>query len=274
MSAPHLAPHGARLTVRFGDLRVAVTLPRELDASFASDWLDPPGLAADLELDLRLGPLAGRSLDAYDRFDATAFAFENVRCAVSASLLSRRGELLLGEAPEPGKTYAILNGIVAAAHALILQRGGVLVHAATLLIGGRAFVVLGHSGAGKSTLANRFADTFLHDDYAFLLPEAQGRWTFLRHAETRGPRDDRPWRVPVAGLYVLGPDRSRTSLSAIDARDAFATVLGHAFHAGGAAASSALDGLARLVLDLPPQQLSHCLADPVDRIADLLEGSA
>lgn len=260
-----------RLTTRFGDFRVGVRLPAGSDENLVSAWLDPPGLEANLDLELRLGATSGRELDWYGRLDQGLFSFENFFCSVNASLRQGRGELTVENAPRSGYTYALLSGVVAAAHAHVLCSGGVLMHAATLHHRGRAYVIVGASGAGKSTLAHRFADTYLHDDYAFIVPEPDGQWWFWRHAETRGPRDERPWRVPLAGLLVLGADRSRTAAEPIAQGQAFAAVMAHAFHAAGAGAQPTFAGIQQLVHDHPPWQLSHSLAQPCAAILDALE---
>lgn len=234
-------------------------------------WLDPPGLGADLELDVQVGPIKAPDREWFWRLDNDGFAFENCRCRASADYHAGRGDAVVLCSPGVTDNYAVLNCIAAAAHAEVLRRGGALLHGATLCHRNRAYVALGHSGAGKSTLANRFADTYLHDDYAFVVPDAKGRWWFWRHAETRGPRDDRPWRVPLGGLLILSEDRSRTATGPIASDEAFAAAFAHTFHAGGAGAQPMFAGVQQLIHDHPPWRLSHSLDDAPQAILEALE---
>ncbi len=261
------------LSVRFGDFHVGLRLPAGADASFAADWLAAPGQPADIDLDLSCDPAAGDCEPTYTRLDPEGFAFQGMRCAVHGSFAARRGAIVLNRPPAPERTGPLFAGLLATGYAQVLTRGGVLLHAATLLHRGRAWVVMGHSGAGKTTLAERFADTYLHDEYAFLVPDAAGGWSVWRYCESRGPREARPWRVPLAGIAVLSADRSRTAVQPIASADAFATVCVHAYHAGGAAAQAVFDGVLALVRDHPPRHLSHCLGQAPAAVLGALEAT-
>ena len=69
-----------------------------------------------------------------------------------------------------------IDGVLRILHSLILARqGGLLVHAASVVRNGRAFVFAGVSGAGKTTIA-RLAPpdvTLLTDEISYLRPESQ-----------------------------------------------------------------------------------------------------
>jgi len=57
------------------------------------------------------------------------------------------------------------------------QAGGLMLHAAGVARGGRAFVFFGHSGSGKTTVARLSPDALvLNDDLVLLMPDGPG-WT-------------------------------------------------------------------------------------------------
>lgn len=265
-----MSPTQPSLTVRFGDFRVGLQWPAAADMRFAAGWLDAPGQCADLVLRVAYDSAAGDCPPSYTRFDPEGFAFEGVRCAVRAEFASG-GDMLLSLPAAPHRTGALFAGLLATAYAEVLRRGGVFLHAATLLHEGRAWVVAGHSGAGKTTLAARFADAQLHDEYAILVPTGGGAWSVWRYCESRGPRGDLPWCTPLAGIAVLGPDRSRTCVRPIAPPEAFAALFVHTYHAGGAAAPAAFEGVLALLRDFPLRQLSHCLAEPPAAVVAALE---
>lgn len=97
---------------------------------------------------------------------------------------------------------------------LLPPRGGLVLHAATLLRAGRAHVFLGRSGAGKTTLARLVPPAQVFTDEISLLRVVHSRaraypspfWgefkpPLLRRRPARGGRAG----VPLAGLYLLIP---------------------------------------------------------------------
>jgi len=58
---------------------------------------------------------------------------------------------------------------------LILDRGGLLVHSAAVVRGGRAYLFFGPSGSGKTTVTRLSPrDMVLSDDLALVLPAREG----------------------------------------------------------------------------------------------------
>ncbi len=144
-------------------------------------------------------------------------------------------ELLYETAPghDPGVLPLYLSGICFAT--LLQQRGGVVLHASAVNVGGRAMLFCGASGAGKSTLAAMLSDAgypLLNDDVCSLTRDGAGRFVATpdgrmlklwsasleqldqprRGAEIIGRTDkfytlpansDRTAR-PVGGIYLLG----------------------------------------------------------------------
>ena len=253
-----------RVTAAFGPYRVALHLPPDTDSG-RSGWVDPPGLPADLELRVTLAPGPGHEALVFQQFDTSGYRFETKSTRTEVRWDDHgvgQGHVTLDGASDPLlRVNAVLEALLGAGYAEVLRRGGALLHATTLWLQGRAHVVAGHSGAGKSTLAARFADRYLHDEHAFLVPGPTG-WQIWRHAELRGPRDERPWVLDLATLSHLGPDRSRTARTPMPNREHFPAILRHTYFAGGAALDRVLAGCAALVREVPPQTLSHCLAEP------------
>ena len=59
------------------------------------------------------------------------------------------------------KAFGALDALLGTGYAHVLLKGGICLHAASVLIDGRAWVFAGQSGAGKTTLSQRFGDAWL-----------------------------------------------------------------------------------------------------------------
>jgi hypothetical protein len=106
--------------------------------------------------------------------------------------------------------------------------GGLLLHAAGIVRGGRAYIFFGHSGAGKTTVSQLSgdADFLLSDDISLLTRESGG---YVAHSVPfRGPLRERQVgerrSYPVAGLFQL-VKAQRVRLSPILPARATAAVL-------------------------------------------------
>jgi hypothetical protein len=101
---------------------------------------------------------------------------------------------------------------------LLAERGGLLLHAATIERGGRAFVFTGKSGAGKSTIASLAPPGSVLTDEISLLRFSGGvlyAWGTPFWGEFQA--GDRACRLPVAGIFGLqqaGADRAERLPSA------------------------------------------------------------
>jgi len=87
---------------------------------------------------------------------------------------------------------------------LLLERSGFLLHAATVVVGGRAHVFTGRSGAGKSTVASLSPAGSVLTDEISLLRHMEGRWQAFGTpfwGEFRA--GDMNCSAPVAGIYSL-----------------------------------------------------------------------
>ncbi len=99
--------------------------------------------------------------------------------------------------------HALVNLICAALAWLLPNRGGALLHAAGIVLDGRAFVLVGASGSGKTTwarLAQAAGALYLSDDMVFV--DGADRGVEVLSAPIRGDRANPrgPGRWPLAGI--------------------------------------------------------------------------
>jgi len=91
-------------------------------------------------------------------------------------------------------------------HSLLLARqGGLLVHAASVVRNGRAFLFAGVSGAGKTTIS-RLAPpdaTLLTDEISYLRREADGYFAYGTPFAGELAQPGENVRAPLAALYLL-----------------------------------------------------------------------
>lgn len=265
---------------RVGPFRLAFARPAgpPIWSGDESTWQDEPFAHAPADLILELAvPATDRtvggagSLD-FDRLDDHGYAFRTVRSEGTVDAY-RRGHVRLAYAPRLGERDGALHeAFVATTYAEILRRGGLILHGATLVLDGRAHVVVGPSGAGKSTLAGRFPGRHLHDENAVVVPDGQGGWRAWRHGLGRTVCRDLPWDLPLASLHVLGPERDRTATWPMPWQQGVAWIAQQAMFAGGVALPLLLEHATTLATAVPPAWLSHHLASPTTEIETALQG--
>jgi hypothetical protein len=133
------------------------------------------------------------------------------------------GRVVLGIVEGSRSYYALANLVRAALAWRMLSRGGALLHAAGILLRGRAFALAGPAGSGKSTwarLAEEAGASVLSDDLV-LLDGHEGRIEALgapfrsTHKGTVGPG-----RWPLAAILfpAHGSGAALTTVSGIEAR--------------------------------------------------------
>lgn len=91
----------------------------------------------------------------------------------------------------------------------VLKKGGLVLHAAGLAKGDKAYIFLGHSGSGKSTVASLSPDfRLLNDDIVGILPNRTGWYAyptpFWHTKQIRPSAQTEP--VIVSGFYQLLKD--------------------------------------------------------------------
>ena len=99
-----------------------------------------------------------------------------------------------------------LDSVLRILHSLIMaERGGLLLHAASGICDGRAYLFSGISGAGKTTMT-RLAPaeiTLLTDEISYLRPSAGGYAAFGTPFAGELARSGENCRAPVAALFFL-----------------------------------------------------------------------
>lgn len=138
-------------------------------------------------------------------------------------------------------------------------RGGLLLHASSLVFGGRAHLFLGGSGAGKSTLAAEGgADAVLSDELSLIAPASDGRWLAWTSPFWGDGGRGRPHRpAPVAALWVLHGHET-TQAHPLEPAMAVLAVCERAIDVGPSPthARRVLDAAARLAGEHPVRRLS------------------
>lgn len=222
---------GASRIFDLSGIVVRVTgLPEELAGRMESDW--SPFLSADegapfLEVRVTVGkpvlpdePFAPKEIRS--EVGPTGARFEMPEGNVE---IDRKGAArLLLHPGERSRTYFALQNLVRAALARRLpSRGGALVHAAGIVVDGRAFLLVGPEGSGKSTWAEQ-ADAagcrVLSDDLVLLdgtsdRVEALGAPFKSTHS---GPLAPGRWPLVAVLLPEHGAPASLAPVSRIEAR--------------------------------------------------------
>ena len=115
-----------------------------------------------------------------------------------------------------------IDSVLRILHSLILSReGGFLVHAASAVRNGRAFLFAGVSGAGKTTIS-RLAPpdvTLLTDEISYVRPAETGYVAFGTPFAGELARIGEKVRAPLAVVYLLvqGPENRIESVSQTEA---------------------------------------------------------
>lgn len=155
---------------------------------------------------------------------------------------------------------AVLRQVLAAS---LLDHKSLLLHAAGVVVDGRAWLFLGSDGAGKTTIAMRSGRKLLSDDVvAVKMPEGIAMGTpFTSDAGQTG----HPEEAPLAGLVRLSW-RESPHVDRLGQRAAFETLVGSAFVPPGDEARMlrAVD----LAGALATQVSAFCLAFPKDYVFD------
>jgi len=170
----------------------------------------------------------------------------------------RAAELSLVAAEGPLFDRGLENFLRAMTASFVLEEGGLLLHAATVVRAGRAYVFFGPSGAGKTTVTRLSAtDTVLSDDMTLVLPgprgfEAVGIPFGMAHHHVPDTRE----AFPIAGLHrlVQSPAVERTAMSGAAALAELTTCLPYVCEDREEAARS-LDIAGRLLAAVPVWRL-------------------
>ncbi len=177
----------------------------------------------------------------------------------------RRGHIRLASTP-----YAI-DAAFRVVHSLLLaKQGGLLVHAASAVRNGRAFLFAGVSGAGKTTMS-RLAPpdaTLLTDEISYIRREGDGYVAYGTPFAGELAKPGENVRAPLAALYLLtqGPENRIEPVGAADAaRAVMESVLffAHDLNLVG----KVFDSVCELVQRVPVQRLTFV---PDSRVWELI----
>ena len=252
----------------FSGIGVSVTgLPDRLRADLATTWsgflsetLAEPALVVDVHADPpsdREHPFAPKSMRAEREHDRVAFRIEqgDARVARSGPIAIR-----LASTTPALQAAALVNLATAAIAWRLPARESALLHAAGIVIEGRAFVLVGGAGAGKTTWAQgaRAAGADVLGDDLVLVDRSAGAWQALASPFRAQASTLRfPGRWPIAALLgaVHAGVASLDDEPAIRMHARLAANL--PFAVDGLGADEALDRLLdALVRDVPHRTLS------------------
>ena len=117
-----------------------------------------------------------------------------------------------GRIRQSANPYSI-DAVLRIVHSLVLaNQGGMLVHAASAVRNGRAFLFAGVSGAGKTTIS-RLAPpdaTLLTDEISYLRREGAGYTAYGTPFAGELGKPGENIRAPLAALYLLAQGRRNT----------------------------------------------------------------
>jgi len=166
----------------------------------ATPWLDVAVSAADRTIET--GRAMRPSLTGEVRDGSARFRSDEGEIAIDAAGLAR---VRLGRGDDAWRFWGLVNLTAAACAFHMPSRPGAVLHAAGIVVDGRAFVLSGPEGAGKSTFARaaREGGARVIGDDTVLIDGATGRlellgWPF-RADEATSPG---PGRWPVAAILI------------------------------------------------------------------------
>jgi hypothetical protein len=177
-----------------------------------------PGVCPAIELDVDLVPprLISDEDDIAVRFQSEQWIIERGDLRAELEPQLRRGRVIQSANP-----YAI-DTVLRILHSLILARkGGLLVHAASCLRNGKAFLFSGVSGAGKTTISSLApADaTLLTDEISYVQRDGDRYIAYGTPFAGELARSGANVQAPLGVLYLLqqGPENSIEPIRESDA---------------------------------------------------------
>jgi hypothetical protein len=178
------------------------------------------GGRAEFEFDIELAePVAGDA-DLRVTWDSGLWRVERGDFAAVFDPHSRKGRIR--QSPNPYSIDAVFRIL----HTLLLaQEGGFLLHAASAIRNGKAFVFAGVSGAGKTTIASLAPPdvTLLTDEISYIRKDGNRYLAFGTPFTGELGKLGENVSAPLAALYLLekGPQNQTAPVSAAEASRAF-----------------------------------------------------
>lgn len=266
-----------RLTIAAGDFRIALHVPETFPDE--ETFCDPPGLPAQMSVYLSDTTDYGPISDRYLHRDARGYSFESPACRGTVDVQNGSGKFELFALRDDFTNRAIrplLDIAMSACLDRIVRQKGIMLHACTLALNGKAYVFCGDSGRGKTTLYHRFiklsaddphVDAPLGDEWSMLAPDSNGDWHYWWYQYARGPFEARPQTLPLGGVFHIDEDRSQTAVKPMQVADAVAAVALSTYFVQGIEPQSLLDSAMALATTVPNARFSHCLTTGRDILA-------
>jgi hypothetical protein len=205
--------------VQIGDIPIALRtddrrflgLLRERYAGFLSPF--EPELELDFDL-IHPGPVSDD--DVQVRRDGTDWLLERGDFQARWNPLTGRGRVR-----QTANPYA-LDSVLRILHSLVISaRGGFLLHAASGVCGGRAYLFSGVSGAGKTTMTRLAPSdaTLLTDEISYVRPSAAGYSAYGTPFSGELAKAGENTSAPVSALFFLekGPENRVDELTPAEA---------------------------------------------------------
>lgn len=229
---------------------------RMLRARYAGFLADDPEAACDWEFDVVLALPAGLDPDADVRVFREGGAWVLERGDFRAEWDPDRRHGAIRQAPNP---YS-LDSVLRIVHTLVLaQRGGCLVHSASAVRAGRAYLFAGVSGAGKTTIS-RLAPPdvqVLTDEVSYVCRETGGYRAYGTPFAGELGRPGANTDAPLAAVFLLaqGP---QNRIDPVPAAEAARAMLGNTlfFAQDAALVRRVFDGALDLVQSVPVRRLT------------------
>jgi hypothetical protein len=214
---------GAEITIEIGGVPICV---HSTDSSFLEmlerryagfvNW----GGSAEFDFDIELAEPAAADADLRVTWDAGLWRVERGDFAAVFDPHSRKGRIR--QSPNPYSIDAVFRIL----HTLLLaQEGGFLLHAASAIRNGKAFVFAGVSGAGKTTIASLAPPdvTLLTDEISYIRKDGNRYLAFGTPFTGELGKLGENVSAPLAALYLLekGPQNQTAPVTAADASRAF-----------------------------------------------------
>ncbi len=229
--------------------------------AFLSSEPQPPHLHAELVVETPIVPHAPLE---------PAFTFERGRLRLAGPGVvegwvdagRKTGRLVLNTSC----AVAYAEYFLRAACALVaFEAGGLLLHAAGVVRGGRAYLFLGPSGSGKTTVTS-FAspgDRVLNDDLVVVRPEGGGWRAYATPFSSPPGREEfRPGSARVAGLFRLVQSRDVVAIPLAPAQAVAELAANAPVICADRGRGAALLGRCAALADQVPAHALHFRRDP------------
>ncbi len=209
------------MVIAIGGIAVAIRAPdpaflRMLEDRYAGFVGDADAPAFEFDLDLIESAASAGDEDVRVFLEAGQWRLQRGDFRAVWDPLARRGRIRQSANP-----YS-LDSVLRIVHTLVLAReGGFLLHAASAVRDGRAFLFAGRSGAGKTTIA-RLAPPDVHlltDEISYVRREGDGYVAYGTPFAGELAQPGENLRAPVAAIYLLAHG-SNTRVEPVNAADA------------------------------------------------------